>query len=141
MKKLFVTLLCLMGMIMVSCSNETDVNISNLQGKWSECYDDPNFCFDSSVIYDFKGDEEGGSYTIISSSPLDPTGKEYVTTGMYIIWDGTINLDALSSEWGTPRYRIIKLSNSEMEWQMEGTTFSPGTMGSDYKHFVRISDK
>lgn len=128
-------------MIMESCSDETEVNISNLQGKWAECYDDPNFSFDSSVIYEFKGDENSGSYTIVSSSPLDPTGKEYVTTGMYIIEDGMIDLNALSSVWGTPRFCIEKLSGSEMEWQREGTTYSPGTMASDYKHFVRISDK
>lgn len=139
MKTFLVMTLCLMGMIMVNCSNEAEVNISNLQGKWSECYDDPNFSFDSSVIYEFKGDEKSGTYTIISSSPLDPSGREYVTTGAYIIEDGLLDLNALSSEWGTPRYRIGKLSNSEMEWQKEGTTYSPGTMASDYKHFVRIS--
>ena len=70
MKKLFVIMLCLMGMIMASCSNEAEVNIGNLQGKWAECYDDQNFSFDSSVIYEFKGDEKSGTYTIVSSSPF-----------------------------------------------------------------------
>lgn len=26
----------------------------------------------------------------------------------------------------------------EMEWQKEGTTYSKGTWGSDYRHFVRV---
>lgn len=33
--------------------------------------------------------------------------------------------------------RVVKLTSKEMEWQREGTTYSVGTWGSDYRHFVK----
>ncbi len=47
----------------------------------------------------------------------------------------TINPD--DSDDSNVSYVIVKLTSSEMAWQKVGTTYSEGTWGSDYRHFVR----
>lgn len=34
-------------------------------------------------------------------------------------------------------YTITELDGKEMSWQKVGTTYTPGSNGSDYKHFKR----
>jgi hypothetical protein len=41
------------------------------------------------------------------------------------------------SDFSNVTYKLVKLTSKEMEWQKEGTTYSVGTWGSDYRHFVR----
>ena len=37
----------------------------------------------------------------------------------------------------SPSYTITELDEKEMSWQKVGTTYTPGSNGSDYKHFKR----
>jgi hypothetical protein len=39
------------------------------------------------------------------------------------------------------RYRIVEFKKNKMAWQMEGTEYSEGTWGSEYKHFKRKKGK
>ena len=48
-----------------------------------------------------------------------------------------ITLNPDDSDDSNVSYVIVKLTSSEMAWQKVGTTYSEGTWGSDYRHFVR----
>ncbi len=50
---------------------------------------------------------------------------------------GTITINPAMSDYSNVTYKLVKLTSKEMEWQKEGTTYSTGTWGSDYRHFVR----
>lgn len=50
----------------------------------------------------------------------------------------TITLNPDKSDDSRVTYTIVKLTSGEMAWQKAGTTYSEGTWGSDYRHFVRI---
>ena len=49
----------------------------------------------------------------------------------------TITINPAMSDFSNVTYKLVKLTSKEMEWQKEGTTYSVGTWGSDYRHFVR----
>ena len=52
--------------------------------------------------------------------------------------DVTITLNQENSDDSNATYVIVKLTSDEMAWQKVGTTYSEGTWGSDYRHFVRV---
>ena len=54
-----------------------------------------------------------------------------------LINKGTITINPSMSDFSNVTYKLVKLTSKEMEWQKEGTTYSVGTWGSDYRHFVR----
>ena len=55
-----------------------------------------------------------------------------------LINNGTITLNPQMSDFSNITYTLVKLTSKEMAWQKEGTTYSVGTWGSDYRHFVRV---
>ena len=67
-------------------------------------------------------------------------GESHDYSGHYaidLIDKGTITINPEMSDYSNVTYKLVKLTSKEMEWQKEGTTYSPGTWGSDYRHFVR----
>ena len=48
-----------------------------------------------------------------------------------------VSFDPQMSDFSGEDFKIVKLTKNEMEWQRLGTTFQKGTVGSDFKHFVR----
>ena len=73
-----------------------------------------------------------------SEFPL--SGKSHDYSGHYaidLINKGTITINPAMSDDSNVTYKLVKLTSKEMEWQKEGTTYSVGTWGSDYRHFVR----
>jgi len=44
-------LILLVGCVLISCKKDDEINISQLDGKWSVVYDDPNLVVDGSVNY------------------------------------------------------------------------------------------
>ena len=50
----------------------------------------------------------------------------------------TITIIPAMSDFSNVTYKLVKLTSDEMEWQREGTTYSVGTWGVDYRHFVKI---
>ncbi len=54
-----------------------------------------------------------------------------------LINKGTITINPSMSDFSNVTYKLVKLTSKEMEWQKEGTAYSVGTWGSDYRHFVR----
>ena len=113
--------------------NKIDVN--KLEGTWSEQYDPNVFAMDGSVEYTFDGN---GHYQMHVYDALSGESHDY--NGSYaidLINKGTITINPAMSDFSNVTYKLVKLTSKEMEWQKEGTTYSQGTWGSDYRHFVR----
>jgi hypothetical protein len=93
------------------------------------------FAMDGSVTYTFDGN---GHYqrhvNVLSVVSHDYSG----TYAIDLIDKGTITINPAMSDFSNVTYKLVKLTSKEMEWQREGTTYSVGTWGSDYRHFVRV---
>ena len=118
-------------MLLSSCSKDEDINITNLVGTWDECYDNPYFIMDGTVEYAFY---ENGTYQVYSYDAL--SHMEYTRTGTYVLQNNLLILNTEHSEKAL-RYHIVWFNENEMAWQKEGTEYSEGSLGSDYKHFKR----
>ena len=114
--------------------NKIDVN--KLEGTWSEQYDPAIFAMDGSVEYTFDGKN---NYQLHVYDALSGESHDY--SGHYaidLINKGTITINPAMSDYSNVTYKLVKLTSKEMEWQKEGTTYSVGTWGSDYRHFVKV---
>ena len=112
------------------------VNQENIEGTWSEQYDPTVFAMDGSVTFTFDGNNH---YQLHIYDAL--SGESYDRSGTYaidLIDKNTITLNPIMSDFSGADYKIVKLTSTEMAWQKAGTTYSPGTWGSDYRHFVRV---
>ena len=124
--------------ILTGCSKtELPVNSENIIGEWAETYEDyPYFMQDGFVEWTFKSDNKvdihvydvfAGDSNVSSFFELkDVEGQTVISIKAEA--EGCISY---------PDYKIVKLTKKEMEWQMVGTTFTPGTVGSDFRHFTR----
>ena len=122
-----------MTAIICLCGCEKPIDTSMIIGTWSECYDDPNFIMDGTVEYTFN---EDGTYQVYSYDAL--SGNEVTRTHEYIIKDGVITLNTAATDSANSiSYTITVLEDKEMSWQKVGTTYTPGSNGSNYKHFKR----
>ena len=120
-------IICLCG-----CEKE-EVDTIKLFGTWYECYDDENFVMDGIVVFTFNTD---GTYQVYTYDALSRI--EYTRTHEYTISDNVITLNTADTDSSySPSYKITKLNGAEMAWQKVGTLYSPGSNGSDYKHFRR----
>ena len=120
-------LICLCG------CEKADVDINKLYGAWDECYDDKNFVMDGIVEYTFNAD---GTYQVYTYDAL--SGMTNTRTHEYTLKDNVITLNTANTDSSySTSYTITKLNSSEMAWQKVGTSYSPGSNGSDYKHFKR----
>ena len=142
MKK--ISLLITAILVLVGCS-KLEIYEANLPGTWSESYDASKFAFDGILRYTFDG---GDTYMLYTSNP--DGSSQNTTTGKYplesegkdiqqMTGDDSIiiTLNPDDSDDSNVSYVIVKLTSSEMAWQKVGTTYSEGTWGSDYRHFVR----
>ena len=110
-------------------SDMTYYDPAEMIGKWAETYENyPDFNMDSSVYHSFQ---ENGAYNI---DVYDSEGGVLKNEQQYTYSEGVITVKSYS---GDAKYTIVKLLDNEMEWQKIGTDFSEGTIGTDYKHFVR----
>ena len=134
MKNIFL-LLATAIMLLSSCSKDEDINITNLVGTWDECYNNPHFIMDGTVEYTFY---ENGTYQVYSYDAF--SHMEHTRTNTYVLQDDLLILNTEHSE-NALRYRIVEFKKDEMAWQMEGTEYSEGTWGSEYKHFKRKKGK
>ena len=130
MKSVF-TLLAATALLATSCSKDEVIEVPQLtEGYWGECYDNPNFSMDSSVKYKFELD---GTYTLKVNHALVDTTVIY--THNYQLQNNVLTLQTDSPVAEQQSYNIILLNEEEMAWQRVGTSYSEGTLSSDYKHF------
>ena len=126
-------LLTIMAAIVCLAGCEKSVDTSKIIGTWSECYDDPNFIMDGTVEYTFKAD---GTYQVYAYDAL--SGNKVTSTHEYTIEGNVITLNTAATDSAdSPSYTITKLNSKEMSWQKVGTSYTPGSNSSDYKHFKR----
>ena len=125
---------------MVSCSKL--VTVASIEGTWAEQYDPTVFAMDGLIEFTF---EVGNRYRLFTYDALSGETRTD-QSGTYTIdpKNRTITLTpqggipAFVTDGGDVTYHIVKLTADEMAWQREGTTYSNGTWGSDYRHFVRV---
>ena len=130
MKRIGLFLLAVMSL--VSCSKM--VTMESIVGSWTEQYDPSVFAMDGSVEFCFDVDNE---YRLITYDAL--SGEVGTSNGHYALKGNNIILyPEASIDPGSITYQVVKLTADEMEWQKEGTKYSKGTWGSDYRHFVRV---
>ena len=111
------------------------IDVNKLEGTWSEQYDPSVYAMDGYVEYTFDGN---GHYQLHVYDALSGESHDY--SGHYVIDlinKGTITINPEMSDFSNVTYKLVKLTSKEMEWQKESTTYSVGTWGSDYRHFVR----
>ena len=129
--KLFFGALLLAGL----CGCEK-LDMDQLEGTWSEQYDPTIFAMDGSVEYTFDGNNH---YQLHTYDALGGGAHDYSGTyAIDLIKKGTITISPQMSDYSNVTYTLVKLTSKEMVWQKEGTTYSIGTWGSDYRHFVRV---
>ena len=112
------------------------IDQNKLEGTWTESYDPSVFAMDGSVTYTFDGN---GGYTLKVYDAL--SGKSNEKSGRYaidLINKNTITLNPQMSDFSNVSYEFVKLTSKEMSWQKEGTVYSKGTWGTDYRHFKRV---
>jgi len=133
--KILKSLFCAALLVAGLCACEK-VNVNKLKGTWSERYDPEVFAMDGSVMYTFDGNNGYQVYVhdLLSNEPREYSGHYAID----LINKGTITINPEMSDYSNVTYKIVKLTSTEMEWQKEGTTYSVGTWGSDYRHFVRV---
>ena len=103
------------------------IDVNKLEGTWSEQYDPTEYTFDGNNGYQLH------VYDALSGESHDYSGHYAID----LINKGTITINPAMSDFSNVTYKLVKLTSKEMEWQKEGTTYSVGTWGSDYRHFVR----
>ena len=134
MMKILRTIICavLLGAVLGSCEK---IDVNKLEGTWSEQYDPTVFAMDGSVEYTFDGNGHYQRHVyVLGVGSHDYSG----TYAIDLIDKGTITINPEMSDYSNVTYKLVKLTSKEMGWQKEGTTYSVGTWGSDFRHFVRV---
>ena len=130
MKRIGLLLLAVMSL--VSCSKM--VTMESIVGSWTEQYDPSVFAMDGSAEFYFG---VGNEYRYTTYDAL--FGETGISNGQFALEGNNIVLyPEASIEGGSITCKVVKLTADEMEWQKEGTKYSKGTWGSDYRHFVRV---
>ena len=127
-------LICAALLVAGLCACEK-IDVDKLEGTWTEQYDPAVFAMDGSVTYTFDGN---GHYQLhvytLGCEPQDYNGVYVVD----FINKNTVTFNPHMSDFSSVTYKLVKLTSKEMEWQKEGTTYSVGGWGVDYRHFVRV---
>lgn len=121
-----------------SCEKEDlNVSCSDILGTWAEDYSSyPEFASEGGAYYTFKAD---GTVDI---HYYDVFAGDHETSATFSVGQSDKNvifIDYSDREDSFKSFQIVRLTKNEMEWQRIGTTFSKGTLSSDFKHFVRTS--
>ena len=134
MMKILRVLICA-ALLVAGLSGCEKIDVNKLEGTWSEQYDPTVFAMDGAVTFTFDGNNgyQLHVYDALSGESHDYRGHYAID----LIDKGTITINPSMSDFSNVTYKLVKLTSKEMEWQKEGTTYSVGTWGSDYRHFVR----
>ena len=74
----------------------------------------------------------------VDKSKIIGTWSECYDDPNFVMDGNVITLNTATTDSAhSPSYTITELNDNEMSWQKVGTTYIPGSNGSDYKHFKR----
>ena len=140
------TVICA-ALLVAGLSGCEKIDVNKLEGTWTEQYDPTVFAMDGSVTFTFDGNNgyqlhvydalSGESHDYSGHYAIDLINKGTITINPSMSNKGTITINPSMSDFSNVTYKLVKLTSKEMEWQKEGTTYSVGTWGADYRHFVR----
>lgn len=136
-KTIFAALAITMSLLSLTSCNDDELEVSdaNILGTWVEDYSDyPYFASESRLTWSFGND----GYAAIHIYDVFAGDSDYTKTyRIGLFGENVISFNHVMSDYSSEDYTIKKLTKNEMEWQRVGTTFSKGTVGSDFRHFVR----
>lgn len=136
-KTIFTTLAIAISLLLLaSCDDdELEVSDANILGSWVEDYSDyPYYISEGRLTWSFGND---GFAAIHIYDVFAGDYDNFKTYKIGLLGKNVISLDNVTSDYSGEDYTIKKLTKNEMEWERVGTTFSKGTVGSDFRHFVR----
>lgn len=144
-KNLFITLLFSIVALLSSCEPKLEPTVENIVGHWVESYKDyPNFMQDGSIEYTFNSNGKVTKFIYDALSGRDTTiMMTYAITDLESVGTTLHNVlifNPQMSDYSGEDWTIVKLTKNEMEWQRVGTTFSPGSVGGDFRHLVRVQE-
>ena len=74
----------------------------------------------------------------VDTSKIIGTWSECYDDPNFVMDGNVITLKTAATDSAhSPSYTITELDGKVMSWQKVGTTYTPGSNGSDYKHFKR----
>ena len=133
MKKFILTLI--LAAVAFSGCNKLEIDNESILGTWSEEYSAyPYFASEGVVTYTFKADG------FVDIHYYDVFAGSHDVTTTYAIGksDGSVlYIDFPDSDESYKNFNVVKFTKNEMEWQKVGSSFSKGSVGSDFKHLVR----
>ncbi|MCF0202486.1 MAG: hypothetical protein HUK08_03895 [Bacteroidaceae bacterium] len=135
--KRFSFLVIAVFLLLTACDKQDiEVNNDNIVGTWVENYDDyPDYTRDGFVTWVF---DNSGHITCHVSDVFAGDHDVTRTYRLGALSGQGSNVITIDPDGDAARsYQITRLTKTEMEWQMVGTTFSPGSVGGYYKHFVK----
>ena len=144
MKKISKISLLIIAILALTGCTKSQVCEADILWTWGENYDTTKIAFDGVLRCTFDDGNTSSLYTSNQDGSLQNT-----ITGNYVLaskgnylqkftGDITLTLNQENSDDSNATYVIVKLTSDEMAWQKVGTTYSEGTWGSDYRHFVRV---
>ncbi len=131
---MFACAICAVAVVSTGCNKDDDMTIcqENILGEWTETYDDcPYFMQDGFLEWNFKSDD------IVEKHIYDVFAGDSYQTTMYYLEGNVLHINTQMSDYSGSAYKVTKLTKNEMEWQLVGTSFASGTVGSDFRHFTR----
>ena len=144
MKKLATMAAVLCTLLLQTACTKMEICEENILGTWVEDYADyPYYAPEGYATYTFNADNRVDIHFYDVFAGEHDVRKTYhvggnLGQGLYgHAGKDVIFLNAEMSDFSGENYTIVKLTKDEMEWQRVGTTFSKGTVGSDFKHFIR----
>ena len=141
MKHLFFTIAFAL-FVFLSCDNdELVITEDNIIGEWVEDYSDyPYFASESRMLWTFRNNNRVDIHLYDVFAGDSVYSKSY-HIGM--LGDNVISLNVFMSDFSGADYEITKLTKNTMEWQKVGVgkDFLPGSLGSDFKCFTKLTDK
>lgn len=138
MKKYFLAI-ALFGIVALlsSCEPKLEPTVESIVGHWVESYKDyPNFMQDGSIEYTFDTNRNVSIFVYDALSGKDTTIIKSYDIGE--MGPNVLTFNIVMSDFSGENWTIIKLTKNEMDWQRMGTTFSPGSVGGDFRHLVRV---
>lgn len=144
MKKFALMTAIVCALLLQTACTKMEICSENILGTWVEDYADyPYYAPEGYATYTFRDDHRVDIHYYDVFAGEHDVNKSYFVGGDYAEdkrdkegYD-MIYFNLEKSDMSGEEYQIVKLTKNEMKWQRRGTTFSKGTVGSDFKHFLR----
>ena len=133
--------LLIAAILAFSGCSKLEVNEVNILGTWVDDYSAyPYYAPEGGETYTFKADGKVDIHFYDAFAGEHDVQRTYTVGALGTpagMENDVLSFDPYMPDFSGESFKIVKLTKNEMEWQRLGTTFQKGTVGSDFKHFVR----